>query len=72
MIIIHVEFVSFDELGAEISWIKWCPGKQTGGIPWDIQKGYSQDFPGREEFAPFIKFILDHPKASMITLKHLQ
>ena len=33
MIWFHIKFVSFDELGAETSWIKGGPGKQSGGTP---------------------------------------
>ena len=33
MIVVHVEFVSFHEHGADISWIKGGPGVQAGGTP---------------------------------------
>ena len=53
MIVSHVEFVSFHELGAEISWIKGGPGQQTGGTPWDTPKGHIPKSPGGECFAPY-------------------
>ena len=50
MIIIHVEFVSFDELGAEISLIKGGQITQTGGTPSRHSDGPLS--PGGECFAP--------------------
>ena len=59
---IDIEFVSFDELEPEISWIKGGPGNQTGGTPSD-QSG-APLLPGGECFAPFF----DH--MDIITLNH--
>ena len=67
MIVSHVEFVSFDELGAEISWIKGGPGSQTGGTPSRQSGGHLS--PGGEIFAPhFENKHKEHPGASRITL----
>ena len=48
----HVEFVSFDELGAEISLIKGGPGKVTGGTPSGQSGGHLS--PGGDCFAPLV------------------
>ena len=53
MIMVDIEFVSFDERGAEISWIKVSTGEQTGGTSWDTPKGHIPKSPGGECFAPF-------------------
>ena len=46
----HVENYSFDEHGAEISWIKGGPGAQTGG--WGSRQTGVPLPPGGECFAP--------------------
>ena len=52
MFLSHVEFVSFDDLGAEISRIKGSPGQQTGETHWDTPNGHIPKSPGGECFAP--------------------
>ena len=50
IMIIHIQFISFDELEPEISWAKGSPGYQTGGTP-SRQSGDPM-LPGGECFAP--------------------
>ena len=50
IIIVDVEFDSFDKLETEISWIKGGPGLQTGGTHSDQSGGPLS--PGGECFAP--------------------
>ena len=47
---IDVEFDSFDELAPEISYVKGCPGYQSGGTPSGQSGG--RPLPGGECFAP--------------------
>ena len=47
---VNVENDSFDEHGAEISWVKGGPGIQSGGTPSDQSRGPLK--PGGECFAP--------------------
>ena len=55
IMIIDVEFVSFDELEPEISWIKGGPGNKTGGTPSD-QSGGPLSL-GGECFAPCFDYM---------------
>ena len=50
IMVVHIEFVSFDELEPEISWIKGGPGKPAGGTPSRQSGGHL--LPGGECFAP--------------------
>ena len=51
MIIIHIEFDSFDQDYPLITWVKGSPGQPAGGTPSDHSGGHLS--PGGECFAPF-------------------
>ena len=55
----HIDFVSLDELGAEISWIEGGQGTQTGGPPWDTPKGH---IPELDESASHYMLLSRHTK----------
>ena len=65
MMMTHVEFVSFDELEPEISWIKGGPGAPAGGRV-SRQSG-GPPSPGGECFAPLSPSFSGDPQVTSNT-----